>query len=68
MTDITFQSSVAAKGGRAGTHKPQCRRSMSGPSRNYDDTLLLELHWSTLQGPPEWGKEAHAGAAMFLTQ
>ena len=34
--DINFQSSVAAKGGRAGTHKPQCRRSTSGPSRNYD--------------------------------
>lgn len=68
MTDINFQSSVAAKGGRAGTHKPQCRRSSLVHPETMTDTLLLELHWSTPQGPSEWGKEAHAGVVMFLTQ
>ena len=36
MTDVNFWSSVAAKVGRAGKHKPQCRRSRSGLSRNND--------------------------------
>lgn len=46
--DVNFWSSVAAKVGRAGKHKPQCRRSRSGLSRNNDGhivhTVLLGLH------------------------